>query len=246
MMSILRTLLPACLLAAALDAAAAPAAASRQKINPPPSAELRYTIKAKQKGLALDGEAIARWESGGGKYSASSQARAALLGKILESRSEGTIGAGGLTPASFEEKRLRRPAMTTVFDQSAKTVRFGESGDSAPLKGGEQDRNSVLWQLISVVRATPAKARPGSQWIFTVAGRRDLDPWTMKAVGQEKIGTGAGEFNTLHVVRMPEPGSKDQQLDIWLAPTLEWYPVRVRYSEDDGDYIEQTLQQVNR
>lgn len=246
MMHFLRTLLPACLLALTLDAGAASAPASRQKVNPPPSAELRYSVKAKQKGLALEGESVARWEITGGRFSASTQTRSALLGKILESKSEGTIGAAGLAPASFEEKRLRRSATTTVFDQSAKSVRFNEGGESVPLKGGEQDRNSVLWQLISVVRATPAKARPGSQWTFTVAGRRDLDPWSFKAMGQEKIATGAGELNTLHVVRVPEPGSKDQQLDIWLAPGLEWYPVRLRYSEDDGDFIEQTLQQVKR
>ncbi|GIZ50822.1 hypothetical protein NCCP691_08360 [Noviherbaspirillum aridicola] len=241
----LSALLPACLLAVGLDAAAA-SAPPRQKVNPPPNAELQYTIKARQKGLSLEGEAVARWEASSGRFTASSQARAALLGKILDTRSEGTIGPNGLVPASFEEKRLRRPAQTTVFDQGARTVRFGENGATLPLKGGEQDRNTVLWQLISTARATPAKAKAGSQWTFTVAGRRDLDPWTFKAVGQEKIATGAGEMATLHVVRMPEPGSKDQQLDIWLAPGLEWYPVRLRYSEDDGDFIEQTLQQVKR
>lgn len=246
MMRILKTLLPACLLAAATGAMSAAPSAPGQKINPPPTAELHYQIKARQKGLALEGEAVARWEVSGTRFTTSSQTRAALLGKILDTRSQGTIGASGLAPASFEEKRMRRPAQSTVFDQAAKTVRFGENGETLPLKGGEQDRNTVLWQLISVARAAPAKARPGSQWRFTVAGRRDLDVWTFRAVGQEKVATGAGEFAALHVVRVPEPGSKDQQLDIWLAPSLEWYPVRLRYSEDDGDFIEQTLQQVKR
>lgn len=246
MMHTLRTLLPGCLLAVALGAVAAPAPAVRQKINPPPPAELQYAIKARQKGLTLEGEATARWESAGGKFTATSEARAALLGKILDTRSAGTINAYGLAPASFDEKRLRRPTTTTSFDQATKTVRFGESGETAPLKGGEQDRNSVLWQLVSVVRTAPAKARAGSKWTFTVAGRRHLDAWTFRAIGQEKVATGAGEINALHVVREPEPGSKDQKLDIWLAPGMEWYPVRLRYSEDDGDYIEQTLKRVKR
>lgn len=246
MTRVLATMLPALLLAAgALGQAGAASAPARQKINPPPAAELQYAIKARQKGLALEGEAVTRWQAGGGKYATTNQVKAALLGRILDTRSEGTIDAFGLAPSTFEEKRMRRSATSTEFDRAARTVRF-EKGETAPLKGGEQDRSSVLWQLVSLARATPAKARPGSQWTFTVAGRRDLDQWTFRAVGQERISTGAGELNTLHIVRTPPADSREQQLDIWLAPALEWYPVRLRFSDEDGEFIEQTLQRVKR
>jgi hypothetical protein len=244
MNDLLRTTLPALLLCAgaALPAAAAP----KQKINPPPSAELRYAIKAKQKGIPVEGEAVTLWKFAGGKFVTTNQVRAALVGKILDTSSEGTVDGGGLAPAAFQEKRFRREPTTTTFDRGGKMIRFSESEQTLPLKGGEQDRSSALWQLISLARATPAKARAGSQWSFTVAGRRDADQWTFKAVGQEKISTGAGELNTLHIVRMPPADSKEQQLDIWLAPTLEWYPVRLRFADKNGDYIEQTLQNLNR
>jgi hypothetical protein len=64
-------------------------------------------------------------------------------------------------------------------------------------------------------------------------------------VKQEKISTPLGELTTVQMQRAPE-NDKDQRLDIWLAPSLEWYPARLRYSEDNGDYIEQTLQKVSR
>jgi hypothetical protein len=45
-------------------------------------------------------------------------------------------------------------------------------------------------------------------------------------------------------MRNPPPGSEEQQLDIWLAPALQWYPVKLRFTEGGGDFIEQTLRQV--
>ena len=218
--------------------------ANRYKTSMPPSAELSYAIKAKQKGIPVEGEALMRWSVDAGKFTATNEARAVLVGKILDARSEGTVDAFGLAPASFTEKRFRKEAATTTFDRAAGTIRFSNSEQTYPIKGGEQDRNSVIWELVAVARATPAKVKPGTSWDFVVAGVRDAEPWTFKVVKQEKIGTPLGEMNVLHVTRIPLADSKEQHIDIWLAPSVEWYPVRIRYSEDDGDFIEQTLRAV--
>lgn len=219
--------------------------AVKQKINPPPNAQLSYAIKAKQKGIPVEGDAVVRWQAGAGRFATSNEARAALIGKILDTRSEGGIDAFGLAPDAFTEKRLRREPTTTSFDRAGKTIRFSASEQAQPLKGGEQDRNSVIWQMISIARAAPGKFKPGASWNVSVAGQRDVDAWTFKVIKQEKIATPLGELNTLHLQRAPG-NDKDQHLDIWLAPSLEWYPARLRYSEDNGDYIEQTLQKVSR
>lgn len=236
----------ALLLCAAFSVHAQGVPAARQKINPPPNAQLTYAIKAKQKGIPVEGDAVVRWKSGAGRFATSNEARAALIGKILDTRSEGAIDAFGLAPDVFTEKRLRREPTTTSFDRAAKTIRFSTSEQAQPLKGGEQDRSSVLWQMISIARAAPGKFKPGASWNVSVAGQRDVDAWTFKVVKQEKISTPLGELATVHVQRAAQAGSKDQQLDIWLAPSMEWFPARLRYSDDNGDYIEQTLQQVSR
>lgn len=236
----------ALLLCAAFAVHAQAAPAIKQKINPPPNVQLGYAIKAKQKGIPVEGDATVRWQSGAGRFAATNEARAVLIGKILDARSEGAIDAFGLAPDVFTEKRLRREPTTTSFDRAGKTIRFSASEQAQPLKGGEQDRTSVVWQMISVARAAPGKFKPGASWNVSVAGQRDIDAWTFKVIRQEKISTPLGELNTVHVQRTPEADSKDQRLDIWLAPSLEWYPARLRYSEDNGDYIEQTLQQVSR
>jgi hypothetical protein len=221
-------------------------AMTKYRTNPPPSADLTYAIKARQQGIPVDGDALVRWTAGGNKFLITTETRAMLVGKILDAKSEGVIDDYGLAPVSFTEKRFRKEPTTTSFDRTSKTISFTGSAQTYPIKGGEQDRNSAIWQLISIARAAPAKFKPGSEWSFFVAGQRDGEPWTFKVVNQEKIRTQAGELNAVHILRAPPPDSKGQHLDIWLAPTLEWYPVRLRFSDSDGDFIEQTLKEANK
>ncbi|HEY4317328.1 MAG TPA: DUF3108 domain-containing protein [Herbaspirillum sp.] len=216
------------------------------KINPPPSAELHYVIEAKQSGLNLKGDGIVQWKAGQQQYSVHSETIAQLFGKILDARSEGKIDSFGLAPAQYVQKRLRKDATTTTFNADSKTITFSQSDQNYPIVGGEQDRTSIVWQLSSVARAAPAKFTPGSEWKFFVAGETDAEPWTFKVIKREKIVTPKGEFNAVHIFRAPPENSKGQKLDIWLAPSLEWYPVRLRFTDADGEYIEQSLQTVGK
>lgn len=227
-------------------AAAAEHAAVKYRFNLPPPAELAYSIKARQSGLTIDGEALVKWETANNRFSVTAETRAMLVGKILDAKSEGAIDAYGLAPTAFTEKRFRKTATTATFNRQSRTLSFTESAQTYPLNGGEQDRTSVIWQLIAVARGAPAKFKAGSAWRFFVAGQRDAEPWIFKVVAQEKIGTPQGNVSAWHVVKTPPPDAKGQQLDIWLAPSLDWYPVKLRFTDADGEFIEQTLQKISR
>jgi hypothetical protein len=218
----------------------------RYRFNVPPSAELHYVIKSRQSGIPLEGSAVIQWTIAGNRFSLATQARAALLGKILDSKSEGVIDNHGLAPSTFTEHRFRRTPTITTFDRASGIIRFSASDQTYRLQGGEQDRNSAVWQLVSVARAMAAKFKPGSEWTFFVAGQRDADPWVFKVVKLEKIRTPLGELNAMHILKDPQPDSKEQKVELWLGPQQEWYPVRVRYTDTDGDFIEQTLERVTR
>jgi hypothetical protein len=229
----------------ALGAAAADEhVAVKRPVDVPPSADLIYSIKARQKGFSLSGEATINWRVTGGKYSLRIETRAMLLGLILENRSEGLIDSYGIAPTLFYEKRIRRDPVTTTFDRGGKGITFSESKLVYPILGGEQDRSSVTWQLISVARASPEKFTPGSAWTFFVAGRRDAEPWTFKVVRTEHIRTGLGQVEAVHFVKLPPPDSRDQAIDLWLAPSHEWYPVRLRFSDNDDEFVDQTLEKL--
>ncbi len=236
---------------AALFAAAGPAAAQedhpsvKRAFDLPPSAELTYAIKASNHGIPLAGNGTITWQQGGGKYSLVTEARSALFGKVLEYRSEGAVDAFGLAPDTYHEKRLRKEAGTTTFRRDTRTIDLADSDNTVPIHGGEQDRSSAPWQLAAVARAAPQKFVPGSEWKFYVIGRRSAETWSFKVVGTETVKTGAGDLKAVHFSKA-SPKGKGQQVDLWLAPSLEWYPVRLVFQEDDGDSFEQLLDKVNR
>ncbi|MBB5202372.1 DUF3108 domain-containing protein [Glaciimonas immobilis] len=222
--------------------------AIKRAFNLPPSADLTYTIRARQSGLSISGDAAVKWQADDKVFSVEATTRAMILGKILEAKSEGKIDAYGLAPLQFTDKRFHKNSTTTTFNRDAAngTVTFSQSDASYPIKGGEQDRTSIVWQLIGVARATPKTFKPGSSWVFFVAGQRDAELWTFKIVSREKISTGMGEVDAIHVYREPPPDATDQRLDIWLAPSLEWYPVRIRFTDSNNDFVEQTLDRINK
>ncbi len=234
----------AVLMGVVLGAWAQEHASVKRPVDLPPSADLTYKIEARKKGISLSGEAQVNWRVGAGRYSAGNTARAQLLGKILDNRSEGLIDVYGLAPLQFREKRFRKDQTIATFDRAAKTIVFNDGKLSYPLTGGEQDRGSVQWQLAAVGRGAPEKFTPGSEWKFFVAGRRDAEMWTFKVVNREMLKTGMGTLPTVHLVKSPSPDARGQSLDLWLAPSLEWYPVKLRFAEEDGEFVEQTLDKL--
>jgi hypothetical protein len=232
-------------LAAGSAAAEAPAAIKRP-FELPPSADLNYELQARHRGFGLKGEAIVTWRAGDGKYAASAESRVPVLGTITEDRSSGAIDAFGLAPAEFIDKRMRKGPTTTTFDRESNTLRFSDSKQVYALKGGEQDRVSITWQLAAVARAAGPRFKPGSTWPFFVAGRRDAETWVFKVLRREKLRTGLGEVDAVLVSRQPPADKKDQVLEIWLAPQHEWYPVKLRYQDGDKEQVEQTLATLTR
>ncbi|WP_307727594.1 DUF3108 domain-containing protein [Massilia sp. ST3] len=238
------------LTAASLGACAQDAApahpSARRAFALPPSADLSYDLSARQRGFSLKGDALVTWRAADGKYQLKAESRVAVLGTLTEDRSEGAIDAYGLAPAEFWEKRLRKDPTTTTFDRAAKTLRFSESEQTYPLKGGEQDRVSVTWQLAAVARAAGDKLKPGASLGFFVAGRRDAEAWTFKVAKREKLRTGLGELDTVLLVREPLADGRNQTLSVWLAPERDWYPVKLRFTDGDKETIEQTIRAIDK
>jgi hypothetical protein len=240
------------LLAAALLAQAAIASdTAAPPVRPfklAPSADLDYAIQAKQRGFTLPGDGLVSWRAGDGKYSVQADTKSALLGKIVETRSEGAIDNYGLAPAQFIEKKFRKSATTSTFNRETKTLSFTDGKLTFPLVGGEQDRASASWQLVALARAAPDKFVAGSTWTFFVAGPHDGEPWTFKVVNREKVALGGtlGDVDAVHILRAPPADDKKgQTLDIWMAPSLEWYPVRLRFTDGD-DFVEQQLTKITK
>ncbi len=230
--------------AAEKTAAAADAQpASPFKFNPPPSAELAYDVFALRDQQKWYGSGAFRWESAGGSYRIAGEASITFLFKItvLNFTSEGTIDNLGIAPVLYSEKPWRKSLTNTHFQHEARKISFSASEATFPYVGGEQDRASIIWQLAGIGRGDPSQFQPGSALDVTVAGARDADTWHFQLIGEEQIETPYGKLAAWHVVRVPRPDSHDQKIDIWLASHQDWYPVKVRYTYSNGDYLDMAL-----
>jgi hypothetical protein len=205
--------------------------------NPPPSALLKYEVESTKDGKAVYGSGKIAWHTDGNAYAVIGEA-SVLFFTVLEFRSEGEFDSFGVAPLLYTEKRLRKPATNTHFQREPKIVSFSASTVTYPRQGGEQDRASIIWQLAALGRGNGSLFAPGVGLDVVVAGVRDADTWNIRVIGLESIRIPAGEMQAWHLARQPRAASYDQKIDIWLAPQQQWYPVRLRYTDKNGDYLD--------
>lgn len=227
----------------AAPAAAENMAAVRYAVSPPPPAALKYDVQALREGQKVYGSGTIRWQTDGNSYRVSGEA-GVLFFTVLNFSSEGLLDADGIAPVLYTEKRFRKAATNTHFQRERNSISFSASTASYPRHGGEQDRASVIWQLAGIGRGDSARFAPGAEIDLFVAGVRDAETWRIRVIGQESIALPAGATVAWHVLRVPRAGSFEQQLDIWLDPQREWYPVRLRYTDNNGDYLDMAASEI--
>lgn len=210
---------------------------------PPPSATLEYAVHAWINHLEWHGSSTLDWKTDGQHYSVEGEVYARFFAKInfLHFLSSGDINEFGLAPELYTEKKRNRAATNTHFNRDRNVISFSASELSYPRQGGEQDRASVIWQLAAIGRGDSDRFGAGKVIDMFVAGVHDGELWRLQVSALESIRLPSGQIEAWHVVRQPRPGSYEQRLDIWLAPEMQWYPVRLQFTETNGDYLELTL-----
>lgn len=212
----------------------------RYQFRVPPPMALKYDVQALREGKVVYGHGKIAWRTDGQRYLIEGEA-GVLFFTVLKFQSLGAIDDNGVAPEVYAEKRFRREETTTNFQRDTGTISFTASDKSYPRAGGEQDRASVVWQLAAIGLGDASRFTPGAEIELFVAGVRDAEPWVIQVIGLEQTETPAGPTEAWHVVRVPRAGSYEQQLDIWLAPRQSWYPVRLRYTETNGDYLDMAV-----
>lgn len=190
------------------------------------------------------GSGTISWHTDGSKYTVDGDFGVLFI-TALRFQSRGTIEDSGIAPELYSEKRFRKAETNTHFQRERNTISFSASTLTYPLSGGEQDRASIVWQLAGIGRGDSEKFVAGSSIDLFVAGTRNAETWQILIVGQEDITIDGISTRAWHVARAPQVGSYEQKLDIWLAPDQNWYPVRLRYTETNGDYLDMTLTSLN-
>lgn len=233
-------------------AASAPVSASQaspaplfERVSFPPSAELSYDALATQGSRRLSGSGNVLWQQNGQSYLIKGEASALLL-NLLSYQSNGQIGDTGLMPEQYQEKRIGRSATTTHFVRERKTISFSASTQLHEIRGGEQDRGSVIWQLAGLARGDPDKLAAGLGFEAIVAGSKAADRWNVIVIGKESVTLGDTSVSGWHLSLAPVENNFDYQIDLWLSPERDWYPVRIHYSNRSGASLSLSLSRVNK
>jgi hypothetical protein len=85
----------------------------------------------------------------------------------------------------------------------------------------------------------------GKEYDVTRADGRGLTPFRFTVVGNEKLATPAGEFQTLHIAKLRD-GPDDKATDIWFAAERDFLPVRVLIVDNDGTRADQIITRIGK
>lgn len=220
-----------------------PSAFSAPSLSPPPSVELQYVVRVKITAMSIGGSSSIKWEKNGDQYNILTSARGNALGKVLDSSSKGHIGTSELKPDLYREKSFSKSETTTTFHHLDKSLIFASGGKSIPLESGTQDRASMIWQLVSMMRAAPQKFAPGSTMKLKIAGRNRIDVWTLTVRDEVTLLTLLGELNAVHLeIR----DSKNKVIEAWMAPQKEYYPIKLIYDDNKNFRLEQAIKTITK
>lgn len=214
------------------------------RVSLPPAAELGYTFTAVKAGRKIEGHATISWQLGPTQYVISGEA-GVLFFTVLNYKSTGSVDALGITPELYVEKRLRKSETNTHFHRERKEISFSASTNAYPIKGGEQDRASVIWQIAALGRGDSAKFVPGLAFELFVAGTRTASDWRIYVNGKQTLDVAGGPTEAWHLTLMPSKLGFEKQFEVWLAPDKEWYPVRLRYADNDAGYLDMMLTKLD-
>lgn len=207
----------------------------------PPSMRLRYDVSLQARGLALSGQGTLAWRNDGPTYDA--RLELTSLAGTRSQQSQGRLTPQGLEPERYVE-RARREESTT-FHRATGRVSFSGGQPEAVLAPGMQDRLSLQLQLGALLAADEAARRAGHVLEVPVATTHDAIAWPFRVEGMEELRLPGGHQRTWRLQRLPRDPA-DQKLELWLAPSQAYVPVRLRLTQANGDWLEQLWSGTDR
>lgn len=215
------------------------AAALAARAEPPASLEVTYELTRNGSPLA---DVVERLECAAGSYKLTETWKGRGLYALLGSArrvSQGSIVGDVLRPREFFDERSGRDTARAWFDWKANVLTMQYKGErkSEPLESDGQDRLSFLLALSLL----PGRAQTAS---YHIADGKGISHHRYRLVGPERVHTPAGDFDTVHVERVREPGDKGSA-ELWLAVSLGYIPVRLLDIED-GTRYEQLATRIAR
>jgi hypothetical protein len=223
-----------CLMAPAGAAPADTAPTVVPHVYPAP-VRLQYDINGLASGFPYQANAELRWETDGKTYEARMKISHFLLGTNVQT-STGKITPQGLEPTRFTTKF--RDEVVVRFDRDKNKITFNTDMPEAPLLPGAQDQASVFIQVASTLAAAPSRYPAGSTLTYQTIGARTVELWTFTVGAMEKLDLPGGQVSAIRLWR-EAANENDAKGEVWLAPSMEYLPVRIRLTKSSNEMVDQ-------
>jgi len=98
-------------------------------------------------------------------------------------------------------------------------------------------------QLTWLFTTQPERLKPGASVEIPLALPRRIDIWVYDVLEPEVVETPFGLIDTLHVKpRRPDKPGNVLTIETWVAPGLQYLPVRLRINQDAETYLELVIE----
>lgn len=176
-----------------------------------------------------------------GTYILTSQTQAKGLASLffdtLTQKSEGIVTDKGLIPSyySYQYGIDTKKSQSARFAWSeGKLLMHSAKGDKTEdLSAGTQDFLSFMYQFMF--------APPLENTEITMTNGKKLGTYTYSFQGEDKITSKLGEIDTIHLLKN---GDEDEKIELWLGIDYQYLPVKIRKTEKDGSFIDQTVSSI--
>ncbi len=206
----------------------------------PKPARLHYDITGQSRGLGYRASGVLDWQQDGSRYDARLVASVFFLGNRTLS-SQGDVTADGLAPTRFADKA--RSEQAAHFQADKGRITFSANTPDAPWQRGAQDRLSVFFQLAGMLAGQAEGVATGTRIPVYTASARSADTWTFLVDDIESLSLPAGTMPAIKLTRQSRL-DYDQLVEVWFAPSLSYWPVRIKLTQRNGDFVDQQLASV--
>jgi hypothetical protein len=199
----------------------------------------------------VTGSGAVTWQREAEKYQARVVVSFGLGGFTMTS--QGTVTDAGLVPSIFEESIVGR-LRNARFEEDAITIGSGKRIPRAGLPGGVgagtfQDSASQFVELAWRFATGRATLAPGATVTYWLGRPEGLYQYIYDISGPEPMNLPKfGTVNTWHLTPRPIPGLKPDAIygEIWIAPSLQYLPVKIRMRNAQGVYLDLLVDTVEQ
>ncbi|RZI99856.1 MAG: DUF3108 domain-containing protein, partial [Rubrivivax sp.] len=205
----------------------------------PLSTRLSYVLTGNYRG-PVNGSARVEWLRKGRDYQVHLDVDLGLITRRMSSQ-------GQLTPEDIAPQRYDEETKLVLIEARRSSIFFLgaevqlAAGVREPLARGGQDSASQFVQLTWLFLTGREPLQAGRTVQFPLVLPRRQYAWQYEVVGEEMLDTPMGPLASWHLKPSRNVSGGDLAAEVWLAPSLQYLPVRLVIRQDADTYIDLML-----